>query len=108
MRILLIMLNCFLLAGCAGSVLGDAIAGPEAVAAREDSYCQSLGLQFGTPEYADCRLRTGEGRQARHQMAIQGAVDGMQRSIDASRPVQMAPRTCNSAVYGNQVTTNCY
>jgi hypothetical protein len=96
------------LGGCAGSVLGDAIAGPEAVAEREDSYCRSIGLQFGTPEYASCRMQTTQGRQARHQMAIQGAAANMQRSIDASRPVQMAPRTCNSSVIGNQVQTNCY
>lgn len=96
------------LSGCAGSVLGDAIAGPEAVAEREDSYCKSLGLYLGTPEYANCRIQTGQGRQNRHQMAIQGAAANMQRTLDANRPVQVAPRTCNSSVIGNQIQTNCY
>jgi hypothetical protein len=29
-----------LLSGCAGSVLDDALAGPEAIANREDAYCK--------------------------------------------------------------------
>jgi hypothetical protein len=37
-----------LLSGCAGSVIGDAL-NPEGVAEREDGYCTSIGLQFGTP-----------------------------------------------------------
>lgn len=107
-RVLLVLPLFAALGGCAGSVLGDAIAGPEAVADREDAYCRSIGLQFGTPEYANCRMQTSQGRQNRHQATIQGAAANMQRSIDASRPVQMAPRTCNSSVIGNQVQTNCY
>jgi hypothetical protein len=57
--------------GCAGSLLGDAMAGPEAVAAREDAYCQSIGLRFGTPEYANCRMATTHQRQQNHQATIQ-------------------------------------
>lgn len=105
---LLALLQALLLSGCAGSVIGDAIAGREAVAAREDAYCQSIGLKFGSPEYANCRLVTDGQRQQRHQAAIQSAADGMQRAAENMRPVTSPPRTCTSRPVGNTVVTDCY
>lgn len=96
-----------LLTGCAGSVVGDAIAGPEAVASREDAYCQSLGLRFGTPEYANCRLATNGQRQQRHQAAMQSAADGLQRAAENMRPVTLPPRQCISRPVGQTVVTDC-
>lgn len=105
MRPFLAALAAIPLSGCAGSVIGDAISGPEAVAAREDAYCQSIGLRFGTPEYANCRMAVGAERQRAHRAAIDSAASGMQRSIEASRP---PPRTrCVSERDGNTVITDC-
>ena len=54
------------LGGCAGSVVGDAIAGPEVLAQRDDNYCRSIGLQFGTPDYALCRQNATIFRENHH------------------------------------------
>jgi hypothetical protein len=74
-----------LLSGCAGSVIGDAL-NPEGVASREDGYCKSIGLQFGTPDYATCRMNLQAQTNANHQRAIAGAMQGM-RDIANSPPV---------------------
>lgn len=63
---------CVLLAGCAGSPLGDAITGPEKLAAQDDSYCRSIGAAKGTPSYTDCRLRVAQMREQRHAAAMAG------------------------------------
>lgn len=77
MRILAVFIGCFLLSGCAGSIVGDAIAGPERLAQQDDSYCQSIGLQFGTPDYANCRMLQTQNRESHHArgaaMVSQGA-----------------------------------
>jgi hypothetical protein len=44
------------LGGCAGSPVGDAIAGPEKLAQQDDVYCESIGAAKGTPQYTNCRL----------------------------------------------------
>lgn len=90
------------LGGCAGSVLGDAVAGPEAVAAREDGYCQSIGLRFGTPEYANCRMTVGSQRQQAHQAAISGALNGMQQSFQPPPTIN-----CTSQRMGTITNTSC-
>lgn len=90
------------LGGCAGSVLGDAIAGPEAVAAREDAYCKSIGLQFGTPEYANCRLTVGSQRAQNHQAAVNNAAANL-RTMNSPN----TSRTCRSTAYAGQITTRC-
>jgi hypothetical protein len=53
MRISIVFLIVFVgsaLGGCAGSIVGDAIAGPEKLAQQDDAYCTSIGLNFGTPD----------------------------------------------------------
>lgn len=50
-------------AGCAGSPLGDSIAGPEKLAARDDAYCQSIGAAHGTPQYMNCRMVVTQQRE---------------------------------------------
>jgi hypothetical protein len=82
-----------LLSGCAGSVIGDAL-NPEGVAAREDGYCKSIGLQFGTPEYASSRMNLQAQTNANHQRAIGSAMQGM-RDIANSPP----PGTPSVTVY---------
>lgn len=72
----LALFGCLGLAGCAGSVLGDAMAGPEAVADREAAYCASMGFQYGTPQHADCRLQVAMQRQQLHHQTIQNALSG--------------------------------
>jgi hypothetical protein len=73
-----------LLSGCAASVIGDAI-NPQGVAEREDSYCSSIGLKFGTPDYASCRMNLRAQTNANHQRAIGSAMQGM-RDIANSPP----------------------
>ena len=56
MRILGIVVLGAALGGCAGSPVGDAIAGPEKLAQQDDVYCESIGAAKGTPQYTNCRL----------------------------------------------------
>lgn len=67
---------CVTLAGCAGSPVGDALAGPEKLAAQDDAYCQSIGATKGTPSYTDCRLRVTQMRETKHNMARSAAMSG--------------------------------
>lgn len=66
MRIFLVISASFMLSGCAGSIVGDAIAGPERLAQADDNYCRSIGLQFGTSDYASCRENAMGRRDAHH------------------------------------------
>lgn len=56
---LLIVFSLLLLSACEG-----AFDDPD-YQALENEECLSMGLQFGTPAYADCRLRLLELREAR-------------------------------------------
>lgn len=56
-----------LLGGCAGSIVGDAIAGPEKLAQQDDAYCQSIGAQPGSQPYMACRMQRDQLREAHHQ-----------------------------------------
>jgi len=69
------------LAGCAGSVVGDALAGPEKLAQQDDSYCRSIGLQFGTADYATCRQQATNNREARHAHRLGVAATGLQIAV---------------------------
>jgi hypothetical protein len=111
-RIAMIVALGLTMAGCAGSPVGDAIAGPEAVAAREDAYCRSIGLTLGTPEYANCRMSVNNQRQLRHQAAIQGTAAGLQQwgsqlQIGQPQAVRSAPRQCVSRRMHDQIVTDC-
>lgn len=75
MRISLI-LPAFMLVGCAGSPVGDAIAGPEKLAAQDDAYCQSIGAVKGTPNYTTCRLTVTQMRETKHNSARAAAMSG--------------------------------
>jgi hypothetical protein len=75
-NIIVAAMSSLLLAGCAGSVIGDAI-NPEGVAQREDAYCTSIGLKLGTPDYANCRMNLQAQTNANHQRALQNFNNGM-------------------------------
>lgn len=68
------ILGCFfaflILSGCAGSVIGDGIAGPEKLAQQDDAYCRSIGLKFGTSDYASCRMQTTQRREDKHSQDV--------------------------------------
>lgn len=74
--VVVIVASSLLLAGCAGSPVGDALAGPEKLAAQDDSYCQSIGAIKGTPQYTDCRLRVTQMRETKHNVARSAAMSG--------------------------------
>lgn len=57
-----------MLAGCAGSPVGDAIAGPEKLAQADDTYCRSIGA--AGPEYTKCRLFVTQQRDNKHARAL--------------------------------------
>ena len=63
MRILGIVALGAALGGCAGSPMADAIAGPEKLAQQDDAYCKSIGLSFGTNQYAGCRMVQSQARR---------------------------------------------
>lgn len=77
MRITIVSMSFFVLSGCAGSVIGDGIAGPEKLAQRDDTYCRSIGLKFGTSDYASCRMQTTQRREDQHFQAIQSVGDDL-------------------------------
>jgi hypothetical protein len=54
------------LSGCAGSIVGDALTGPEKLAQQDDAYCRSLGVQPGSQPYVQCRLTRDQLREAHH------------------------------------------
>lgn len=62
------LLIAFALAGCAGSPIGDSIAGPEKLAAQDDAYCQSIGAAQGSPQYTNCRLIVTQQRETKHNV----------------------------------------
>ncbi len=86
---------------------------PEQVAAQQDAAddatCKSFGLQFGTPAYADCRLRLREQVQVKAAADNAAATETSQqvlRSLEMMRPpAPVAPvRTTCDTYMG---TTNC-
>lgn len=93
-----------LLSGCAGSPVGDAIAGPEKLAQQDDEYCRSIGARPGTPNYTNCRLTVSQQRDARHanRLAIAGAAIS-----SMAPPPAPPPRTCQSVQVGHVWQTVC-
>jgi hypothetical protein len=73
MRILGIVALGAALGGCAGSPVGDAIAGPEKLAQQDDAYCESIGAAKGTPQYTNCRLTVTQQRETKHNV-VRGAL----------------------------------
>ena len=68
MRILGIVALCAALGGCAGSPVGDTIAGLEKLAQQDDAYCESIGAVKGTPQYTNCRLTVTQQRETKHNV----------------------------------------
>ena len=101
MRFLVIISALFVLSGCAGSPVGDALAGPERLAAQDDSYCQSIGLKFGSNEYANCRLIQSEQRDRRHTARLGIAARSLS-NLSMSTPNSTVTTTCNR--WGDQTT----
>lgn len=87
-----------MLAGCAGSPVGDALAGPEKLAAQDDSYCKSIGLKFGTGDYANCRMIQSQQRDQRHSARLAIA----SQSLQAMQATPTVTTTCNR--FGFQTT----
>jgi len=73
MRILGIVVLGAALGGCAGSPVGDAIAGPEKLTQQDDVYCESIGAAKGTPQYTNCRLTVTQQRETKHNI-VRGAL----------------------------------
>lgn len=94
LRLLAIPLVASFLAGCAGSPVGDALAGPEKLAAADDSYCQSIGTRFGTPEYANCRMAQTNNRENRHAHRLGIAAQGMAIVAQPQPSVMPSTTTC--------------
>jgi hypothetical protein len=46
-RRLLLLTVLILLGGCTGSIVGDALTGPEKLAQQDHAYCRSLAVQAG-------------------------------------------------------------
>lgn len=65
MRLLVILPICTLLSGCAGSIVGDALAGPEKLAAQDDGYCKSIGAEPGSDRYYQCRMTLTQQRESK-------------------------------------------
>lgn len=64
------------LSGCAGSPVGDALAGPEKLAQQDDAYCRSIGAVAGTPQYTSCRLQVTQMRETKHNAARSAMMSG--------------------------------
>jgi hypothetical protein len=116
MRILGIVALGVALGGCAGSPVADAIAGPEKLAQQDDAYCKSIGLNFGTNQYAGCRMVQSQAREERHAraQATGDALLAASAAVVAAQPQPQSPppplpnilpqqTRCNT--YG--ATTNC-
>jgi hypothetical protein len=106
------------LGGCAGSPVGNMIAGPEKLAQQDDAYCQSIGARYGTPEYTNCRLVTAQQRDQRDaaRLANSAALMASGAQIIAAgqtpppplQPMQIpAPVRCRSMQVGITVQTVC-
>lgn len=101
MRYSIVMIGLFSLSlsGCAGSPVGDALAGPEELARQDNDYCVSIGAAAAA--YSQCRMNMTMMRQQRHQSAFDRAAVGMAVAAAASRP---APTVTCTTFYN---TTTC-
>jgi hypothetical protein len=74
-----------------------AIAAREAAAARDDAdaaRCQSFGLKYGTPEYAQCRMNIDNQRAANFRAAVSAPPAQPQ-------PALQLPTTTNCTTFGS-------
>lgn len=90
------------LCGCVGSPVGDALAGPEKLAARDDAYCRSIGTVPGNSDYAQCRMFATQQRNQSHQSAFAASA-----GIAAAMQPQRLQTNCTSVRTGTMVQTNC-
>ena len=88
------------LAGCASR---------QELAQRDDEYCHSIGLQFGTPQYAECRM-TKDQQRADRRRAVAAALSATGAALIASGnrsydPPQPAPPPvmCNRVAPGQMI-----
>lgn len=111
MRVIGAFSGFLLLSGCAGSPVADALAGPEKLAQQDDAYCKSIGLDFGTNQYAGCRMMQDQARAERHasSQALLAAGASVVASQPQPAPVQplpnILPQQTRCQTYG--ATTNC-
>ncbi len=105
LRAVLVVASAIVLSGCAGSPVGDALAGPEALAQRDDTYCKSIGTQPGNSDYAQCRMFATQQRNAGHQAAFNRSA-AANRTFLATQAAQR-PVNCTSTRFGATTTTNC-
>jgi hypothetical protein len=70
MRVIAALIGALTLGGCAGSPVGDAIAGPAKLAQVDDAYCRSIGVEADTPGYANCRQTLTQNRDEYHVMEV--------------------------------------
>ena len=85
-----------LLAGCMTQKEREA-----KLAAADDDKCKSFGLQFGTPQYADCRVKMTQ-IHASEEMAENQAAAAYVSSL------QRRQTTTNCTQIGNTVNCNSY
>lgn len=117
MRVLAVFIGFLLLSGCAGSPVADAILGPEKLAAQDDAYCKSIGLVFGTSQYAGCRMVQSQGREERHAASLvagdtllaaaaAGAAAAQPQYPTVQPLPNILPQQTRCQTYGG-TTTNC-
>jgi hypothetical protein len=105
LRTALVVASAIALSGCVGSPVGDALAGPEVLAQRDDTYCKSIGAQPGTSDYTQCRMFATQQRNAGHQAAFNRSA-AASRTFLATQAAQR-PVNCTSTTFGTTTTTNC-
>jgi hypothetical protein len=93
------------LAGCAGSIVGDAIRGPEALAQEDDRLCRSLGVEPPSKTYYNCRQAQMDRREASHArgaalMATGAAIAATPPPAPALAPVQQELLCTPNPTYG--------
>jgi hypothetical protein len=79
------------LGGCAGSLLGDAIAGPEKLAQQDAAYCASIGAPAGTPSHPQCRMNLEQQRTAHHQASAAVMAAGLTLMAQPPPPPPQPP-----------------
>lgn len=81
---------------------------------RDDDLCKSYGLNFGTPEYAQCRVSLQNQSDANKQAAINAWMASRQQPPATPSPTKMPYQmpvnkttNCTTNYYGNQAHTAC-
>jgi hypothetical protein len=82
-----------------------------AVANSDDATCQSYGVQFGTPAYAQCRQNIDAQRGANARAAAAALIASQNRPPPQPYYAPTAPPNptlnCTSNRYGTTVNTTC-